>query len=141
MSRVQLALNVADLDASIEFYTKLFGTEPAKVREGYANFAIANPPLKLVLFTGMGEPGSLNHIGVEVGLTWVILRSIVIGHGRTSRPSRLSRSAAYQPPPMCTSPAKNTNTSTARRSKRMGELCHTLPRDRRANRVPRCSCR
>ena len=66
MSRVQLALNVADLDASIEFYTKLFGTEPAKVREGYANFAIANPPLKLVLFTGMGEPGSLNHIGVEV---------------------------------------------------------------------------
>ena len=66
MSRVQLALNVADLDASIEFYTKLFGTEPAKIREGYANFAIADPPLKLILFTGMGEPGSLNHIGVEV---------------------------------------------------------------------------
>ena len=66
MSRVQLALNVADLDASIEFYTRLFGTPPAKVREGYANFAIADPPLKLVLFTGMGEPGSLNHIGVEV---------------------------------------------------------------------------
>ena len=66
MSRVQLALNVADLDASIAFYTKLFGTEPAKVRDGYANFAIADPPLKLVLFTGMGDPGSLNHIGVEV---------------------------------------------------------------------------
>ena len=66
MSRVQLALNVADLDASIEFYTKLFGTEPAKIRDGYANFAIADPPLKLILFTGMGEPGSLNHIGVEV---------------------------------------------------------------------------
>jgi catechol 2,3-dioxygenase-like lactoylglutathione lyase family enzyme len=66
MARVQLALNVADLDASIAFYTKLFGTEPAKIREGYANFAIADPPLKLVLFTGMGEPGSLNHIGVEV---------------------------------------------------------------------------
>ncbi len=66
MSRVQLALNVADLDASIEFYSKLFRTEPAKIREGYANFAIADPPLKLVLFTGMGEPGSLNHIGVEV---------------------------------------------------------------------------
>jgi len=66
MSRVQLALNVADLDASIAFYTKLFGTEPAKIREGYANFAIADPPLKLVLFSGMGEPGSLNHIGVEV---------------------------------------------------------------------------
>lgn len=66
MSRVQLALNVADLDASIEFYTKLFQTPPAKIRDGYANFAIADPPLKLVLFTGMGEPGSLNHIGVEV---------------------------------------------------------------------------
>ena len=66
MSRVQLALNVADLDASIEFYTKLFKTPPAKIREGYANFAIADPPLKLILFTGMGEPGSLNHIGVEV---------------------------------------------------------------------------
>jgi len=66
MSRVQLALNVEDLDASIAFYTKLFGTEPAKTREGYANFAIADPPLKLILFTGMGVPGSLNHIGVEV---------------------------------------------------------------------------
>ena len=66
MSRVQLALNVADLNASIEFYTKLFGTEPTKIRDGYANFAIADPPLKLILFTGMGEPGSLNHIGVEV---------------------------------------------------------------------------
>ena len=66
MSRVQLALNVADLDASIEFYSKLFNTQPAKIREGYANFAITDPPLKLVLFSGMGEPGSLNHIGVEV---------------------------------------------------------------------------
>ena len=66
MSRVQLALNVEDLDTSIAFYTKLFGTGPAKVREGYANFAIADPPLKLVLFTGMGRPGSLNHVGVEV---------------------------------------------------------------------------
>ncbi len=66
MSRVQLALNVADLDESIAFYTKLFQTPPAKIREGYANFAIADPPLKLILFAGAGEPGSLNHIGVEV---------------------------------------------------------------------------
>jgi len=66
MSRVQLALNVADLDESIIFYTKLFGTPPAKVRQGYANFSIADPPLKLVLFAGAGEPGSMNHIGVEV---------------------------------------------------------------------------
>jgi hypothetical protein len=69
MSRVQLALNVSDLDNAIAFYTKLFATEPAKVRPGYANFAIADPPLKLVLFEGAGEPGSLNHLGVEVETT------------------------------------------------------------------------
>jgi catechol 2,3-dioxygenase-like lactoylglutathione lyase family enzyme len=69
MSRVQLALNVEDLDASIAFYTKLFQTPPAKVREDYANFAIADPPLKLVLFANDGEPGTLNHIGVEVDST------------------------------------------------------------------------
>ena len=69
MSRVQLALNVGDLDASIEFYTKLFQTPPAKIRDGYANFAIAEPPLKLVLIAGGGEPGTLNHVGVEVETT------------------------------------------------------------------------
>jgi catechol 2,3-dioxygenase-like lactoylglutathione lyase family enzyme len=66
MSRVQLALNVSDLPSAIDFYTKLFGTGPTKVREGYANFAIAEPPLKLVLIEGAGAPGSLNHLGVEV---------------------------------------------------------------------------
>src|SRR3954453_17158604 len=83
MSRVQLALNVADLDASIEFYTKLFQTPPAKIRDGYANFGIAEPPLKLILFTGMGEPGSLNHIRVEVespeDVVAVIARTRAIG--------------------------------------------------------------
>ena len=69
MSRIQLALNVGDLNASIEFYTKLFKTPPAKIRENYANFAIAEPPLKLVLIAGQGEPGTLNHVGVEVGST------------------------------------------------------------------------
>src|SRR5919108_2627538 len=69
MSRVQLALNVADLDGAIDFYSKLFGTAPAKVRPGYANFAIAEPPLKLILIAGHGEPGSLNHLGVEVEST------------------------------------------------------------------------
>lgn len=69
MSRVQLALNVADLDESIEFYTKLFQTPPAKVREDYANFEIADPPLKLILFGNAGDPGSLNHVGVEVDST------------------------------------------------------------------------
>jgi catechol 2,3-dioxygenase-like lactoylglutathione lyase family enzyme len=71
VSRVQLALNVADLDAAIDFYSKLFAAQPAKVRPGYANFAIADPPLKLVLIEhpdgrGHGTAGALNHLGVEV---------------------------------------------------------------------------
>jgi catechol 2,3-dioxygenase-like lactoylglutathione lyase family enzyme len=66
MSRLQLALNVDDLDASIAFYRRLFGTEPAKVRDGYANFAVADPPLKLVLILNPGQGGSVNHLGVEV---------------------------------------------------------------------------
>jgi catechol 2,3-dioxygenase-like lactoylglutathione lyase family enzyme len=69
MSRVQLALNVSDLDAAIAFYSKLFGTAPAKVRPGYANFAVVEPPLKLVLVEGHGAPGTLNHLGVEVEST------------------------------------------------------------------------
>jgi catechol 2,3-dioxygenase-like lactoylglutathione lyase family enzyme len=69
MSRVQLALNVSDLDAAIAFYSKLFGSEPAKRRTGYANFAVAEPPLKLVLIENHGAPGSLNHLGVEVEST------------------------------------------------------------------------
>jgi catechol 2,3-dioxygenase-like lactoylglutathione lyase family enzyme len=70
MSRVQLALRVADLEGSIAFYSKLFGTGPAKRRDGYANFAIAEPPLKLVLIEG--EPGAstqMDHLGVEVTST------------------------------------------------------------------------
>lgn len=66
MSRVQLALNVSDLDDAIAFYSKLFETEPAKVRPGYANFAIDEPPLKLVLMENPGQAGTLNHLGVEV---------------------------------------------------------------------------
>jgi catechol 2,3-dioxygenase-like lactoylglutathione lyase family enzyme len=70
MSRVQLALRVADLEGSIAFYSKLFGVEPAKRRPGYANFAITEPPLKLVLLEGTsGEPTHLDHLGVEVGET------------------------------------------------------------------------
>lgn len=65
MSRVQLALNVPDIDEAVGFYSKLFATEPAKRKPGYANFAIADPPLKLVLFEGAGEGGTINHLGVE----------------------------------------------------------------------------
>ncbi|MGF1598815.1 MAG: ArsI/CadI family heavy metal resistance metalloenzyme [Acidimicrobiales bacterium] len=63
--RLQLALNVDDLDTAIDFYSRMFGAEPAKIRPGYANFAIADPPLKLVLFEGAGPSGSINHLGVE----------------------------------------------------------------------------
>jgi hypothetical protein len=66
MSRVQLALNVNDIDKAVAFYSKLFSTEPAKRRPGYANFAVAEPALKLVLLENPGQGGSLNHLGVEV---------------------------------------------------------------------------
>jgi catechol 2,3-dioxygenase-like lactoylglutathione lyase family enzyme len=66
MSRVQLALNVDNLDEAVTFYSKLFNTQPAKLKDGYANFAVAEPPLKLVLFENPGHGGTLNHLGVEV---------------------------------------------------------------------------
>ena len=79
MSRVQLALNVSDLDQAVEFYSKLFGAEPAKRKPGYANFAIAEPPLKLVLIEGEGG-GTLNHLGVEVDTA----AEVVAAEGRLS---------------------------------------------------------
>ena len=66
MSRVQLAINVGDLEAAVAFYSKLLQMEPSKRRPGYANFAVDSPPLKLVLIEGEGDPGSLNHLGIEV---------------------------------------------------------------------------
>jgi catechol 2,3-dioxygenase-like lactoylglutathione lyase family enzyme len=72
MSRVQLALNVDDLDEAITFYSKLFDAQPAKRKPGYANFAIADPPLKLVLLENPGHGGSLNHLGVEVQTSAVV---------------------------------------------------------------------
>ncbi|MEE4023833.1 ArsI/CadI family heavy metal resistance metalloenzyme [Gordonia sp. PKS22-38] len=76
MARVQLALNVDDLDAAVDFYRKMFGTEPAKRRPGYANFAVADPPLKLVLMENPGRGGSLNHLGVEVESTEAVRSEI-----------------------------------------------------------------
>ena len=69
MSRVQLAINVENLDEAIDFYSRIFDAVPVKVRPGYANFAIADPPLKLVLFENQGKGGSINHLGVEVQTT------------------------------------------------------------------------
>src|ERR1700712_4386374 len=66
MSRVQLALNVDNLEESISFYSKLFNTQPTKIKPGYANFAVAEPPLKLILMENPGQGGSINHLGVEV---------------------------------------------------------------------------
>ena len=76
MSRVQLALNVDDLDSAITFYSKLFATEPTKVKPGYANFAIADPPLKLVLLENPGQGVALNHLGVEVDSSQVVHNEI-----------------------------------------------------------------
>ena len=88
MSRVQLALNVADIDAAVDFYSKLFGTVPAKRRPGYANFAILEPPLKLVLIEnpsarGEGVTGALDHLGVEVDSTEEVQDATrrLAGHG------------------------------------------------------------
>jgi catechol 2,3-dioxygenase-like lactoylglutathione lyase family enzyme len=72
MSRVQLALNVDNLAEAITFYSKLFNAEPAKVKQGYANFAVAEPPLKLVLIENPGKGGSLNHLGVEVASSDIV---------------------------------------------------------------------
>jgi catechol 2,3-dioxygenase-like lactoylglutathione lyase family enzyme len=69
MARVQLALNVADLDQAVDFYSRLFGVTPNKRKPGYANFAVADPPLKLVLFEAPGAAERLNHLGVEVETT------------------------------------------------------------------------
>jgi hypothetical protein len=66
VSRVQLALNVDNLNEAISFYSRLFNTEPAKIKPGYANFAVAEPPLKLILMENPGQGGSINHLGVEV---------------------------------------------------------------------------
>jgi catechol 2,3-dioxygenase-like lactoylglutathione lyase family enzyme len=70
---VQLALNVPDIEAAVAFYTKLFATEPNKRKPGYANFAIADPPLKLVLFENADAGARLNHLGVEVETTDAVL--------------------------------------------------------------------
>jgi len=81
MSRVQLAINVESLEEAIDFYSRLFDTVPAKVQPGYANFAIVDPPLKLVLFENQGKGGSINHLGVEVQTTEEVLTT----EGRLSR--------------------------------------------------------
>src|SRR6185503_1366934 len=88
MSRVQLALNVDNLAEGVAFYSKLFNTEPAKLKEGYANFAIAEPPLKLVLIENPGHGGTVNHLGVEVADTAAVDAATerLAGAGLATRP-------------------------------------------------------
>jgi catechol 2,3-dioxygenase-like lactoylglutathione lyase family enzyme len=90
MSRIQLALNVDDLDASIKYYSSLFGTRPAKTKPGYANFAVAEPPLKLVLIENAGQGGSINHLGVEMSDTGAVetTQSRLAAEGLTSTEER-----------------------------------------------------
>jgi catechol 2,3-dioxygenase-like lactoylglutathione lyase family enzyme len=73
MSRFQISINVADADAAVGFYSKLFGVEPAKQQAGYANFVVEDPPLKLVVIEGEGEPGTINHVGIEVADTEAVV--------------------------------------------------------------------
>ena len=95
MSRIQLALRVPDLAASVAFYTKLFGTEPAKLRDGYANFAVAEPPLKLVLIEGTaGEDTRIDHLGVEVDSTDAV-------HAATTRLSEAGLATAEENDTTC----------------------------------------
>jgi catechol 2,3-dioxygenase-like lactoylglutathione lyase family enzyme len=95
MSRIQLALRVPDLTASVAFYTKLFGTEPAKLRDGYANFATAEPPLKLVLIEGVeGEETRMDHLGVEVESTEAV-------HAATTRLSEAGLATAEENDTSC----------------------------------------
>lgn len=73
MSRFQLSINVRDVDEAVAFYQQLFGVPAAKRKPGYANFVVADPPLKLVLIEGEGAPGTLNHVGIEVADTAVVV--------------------------------------------------------------------
>ena len=98
MSRVQLALNVDDLDEAITFYSKLFNTAPAKVKEGYANFAVAEPPLKLVLIQNPGKGGTINHLGVEVESSDTVHAEIARLPVRACSPTRRSAPRVASPP-------------------------------------------
>jgi lactoylglutathione lyase len=98
MSRVQLALNVDDIEEAVTFYTKLLGTGPAKRKPGYANFAVAEPPLKLVLLENPGKGGSINHLGVEVADSATVHAEIARLTGEGCSPTRRSAPPAASPP-------------------------------------------
>ena len=120
-SRVQLALNVNDIDEAVAFYARLFGAGPAKRRPGYANFAIAEPPLKLVLLENPGHGGSLNHLGIEV--PDIEHRRRRAGPARRNRASPPSMSAR---PPAAT-PGRTSSGSRARPTASAGRSTRSWP--------------
>lgn len=98
MSRIQLALNVDNLDEAITFYTRLFDVEPAKVKPGYANFVVADPPLKLVLLETAGQGGTLNHLGVEVPTSDACSPKTAGSRRRVCSPTKRSTRPVATPP-------------------------------------------
>ena len=132
MSRVQLALNVSDIDEAVEFYSKLFGTEPAKRQPGYANFAIADPPLKLVLMEdptarGHGTVGALNHLGVEVETP----DEVTAATGRLSDTGSRPRSRSRRPVATPSRTRSGSATPTVRPGR--STPCSPMPRPRPAS--------
>ena len=95
--RLQLALDVSDIDEAVEFYSKLFDAEPCKRKPGYANFAIENPPLKLVLFENPDNAGGLNHLGVETETSQQVEAAVVAGTVNLREANRIARSVDVAP--------------------------------------------
>src|SRR3954447_24385266 len=120
MARIQLALNVDDLDTAVAFYSRLFDTAPAKTKPGYANFAVANPPLKLVLIENPGQGGSLNHLGVEVESTETVdtEQTRLAEHG-------LAPSTSAAPP--AATPSRTSSGSRVRRAVSAGRSTPSSP--------------
>ena len=142
MSRVQLALNVPDIDEAVGFYSKLFATEPAKRKPGYANFAIADPPLKLVLFEKAGADARLNHLGVEVDVERRGLGPPAPPHRRGRRLDRGERAPVASPSRTrsgSTDPtARGRSTPCSRTATTFGQ---SLDQGRRPDRRRRCAAR
>ena len=133
MSRVQLALNVPDIDEAVAFYSKLFATEPHKRKPGYANFAIADPPLKLVLFEKAGADSRLNHLGVEV----IVDRRGRRPPGPPERRGRRRRSRSRAP---VASPSRTRSGSTAPTARGRSTPCSRTATPS-ASRAPRSTIR
>src|ERR1039458_2546839 len=125
--RVQLALNVSDIGQAVAFYTRLFGTGPAKLRPAYANFAVADPPLKLVLLENPGQGGTLNHLGIEVPDTGTVdaEQARLTAAGLASEAKRDTTGFAHpRPPPVAAEQARLPAAGLASVDKRDTTCCY-----------------